>query len=181
MSYNPDTSLLFLLHRASQVADESFTKTDSSSLTSRQFVVLAAIARSEGVSQTGIVGATGIDRSTMADIIQRMHRQGLVTRKRTKEDARTYAVKLTAMGRSALSKAEVNVANSERQLFDAIAPKARGALIESLQQLVDTSVEPVSGKAVSGKAVSGKAGPGQAGPGKAGPGPKQPRPIKRRG
>ncbi|MFZ1102753.1 MAG: helix-turn-helix domain-containing protein, partial [Hyphomicrobiaceae bacterium] len=38
---------------------------------------------------------TGIDRSTLADIVRRLTRKGLLQRCRTNEDARAYAVRLT--------------------------------------------------------------------------------------
>jgi DNA-binding MarR family transcriptional regulator len=48
----------------------------------------------EGLSQTGIVARTGIDRSTLADLVRRLQRKGLLQRRRTKDDARAYAVKM---------------------------------------------------------------------------------------
>ena len=46
-------------------------------LTPRQFAVLITVAGDEGVSQTGIVDATGIDRSTVAEMVQRLAKKGL--------------------------------------------------------------------------------------------------------
>ena len=57
-------------------------------LTPRQLAVLVTVAQNEGLSQTGLVDRTGIDRSTLADIVRRMQRKGLLQRRRTKEDAR---------------------------------------------------------------------------------------------
>jgi hypothetical protein len=44
-----------------------FKREIKSDLTPRQFVVLTVIAENEGCSQTDIVDATGIDRSTIAE------------------------------------------------------------------------------------------------------------------
>ena len=71
-------------------------------LTPRQLAVLVTVANNEGLSQTGLVDRTGIDRSTLADIVRRLQRKGLLQRRRTKEDARAYAVKLTDEGRRVL-------------------------------------------------------------------------------
>ena len=89
-------SPIHLLHRAGQCAGDIFhTEMKDGDLTPRQLAVLVTVANNEGLSQTGLVDRTGIDRSTLADIVRRMQRKGLLQRRRTKEDARAYAVKLT--------------------------------------------------------------------------------------
>jgi DNA-binding MarR family transcriptional regulator len=91
-----------LLHRASQAVEEVFAASvNVENLTPRQLAVLVTISQAEGLSQTGIVDRTGIDRSTLADIVRRLQKKGLLQRRRTKEDARAYAVKLTEEVRSA--------------------------------------------------------------------------------
>ena len=66
-----DRSSLHLLHRAGQRAGEVFAREMGSDLTPRQYAVLASVAKSEGLSQTDLVAATGIDRSTLADVVRR--------------------------------------------------------------------------------------------------------------
>jgi DNA-binding MarR family transcriptional regulator len=90
------SSVLHLLHRAGQCADELFAANmRDSELTPRQYVVLRAVADSEDPSQTTLVEKTGIDRSTLADIVRRLVERGLLQRRRTRRDARMYAVRLT--------------------------------------------------------------------------------------
>ena len=73
MKFSTNTSLLHRLHRASQIATERFSsELGDAGLTPRQIIVLAAIAADEGASQTTIVEATGVDRSTLADIVKRL-------------------------------------------------------------------------------------------------------------
>src|SRR6185312_16697833 len=100
-------SPIHLLHRAGQCAGDIFhAETKDGDLTPRQLAVLVTVAQNEGLSQTGLVDRTGIDRSTLADIVRRLQRKGLLQRRRTKEDARAYAVKLTDEGRRVLRTAE---------------------------------------------------------------------------
>jgi DNA-binding MarR family transcriptional regulator len=49
----------------------------TSGLTPRQIVVLITVEQNEGISQTGIVDRTGIDRSTLADVVKRLKSRGL--------------------------------------------------------------------------------------------------------
>ena len=99
-----DRSPVHLLHRAGQCAADIF-QAEISDLTPRQLAILMTVASDEGASQTKLVDATGVDRSTMADIVKRLVRKRLLQRRRTREDARAYAVKLTDEGRRVLSAA----------------------------------------------------------------------------
>jgi DNA-binding MarR family transcriptional regulator len=108
-----DRSIIHLLHRASQRASEIFAlETRDFDLTARQYAVITTVAQHEGLSQTDLVRLTGIDRSTLADVVQRLLRRGIIQRQRTMQDGRTYAVSLSREG---------------RDLLDAIKPHARRA------------------------------------------------------
>ena len=97
-------SITHLLHRIHQVATERFAKElGDSNLTTRQLAVLAVVGSEDGMSQTDIVAATGMDRSTMADIVRRLQQHGLIARRRSKVDSRAYVVTLTAAGQKALA------------------------------------------------------------------------------
>jgi len=96
-------SPLHLLHRASQCVEKLFAgEMPAGDLTPRQYSVLVAISLNEGLSQTDAVGITGVDRSTMADVIRRLLNKGYLRRHRAKRDARAYAVSLTEKGWLAL-------------------------------------------------------------------------------
>ena len=80
-----ELSPLYLLHRAGQFADDLFVKENrNTDMTPRQYAVLACVARNENLSQADIVNKTGIDRSTLADIVRRLAGQGVLERKRTR-------------------------------------------------------------------------------------------------
>ena len=67
----PLFSPIHLLHRASQRADGLFARNVRTfDLTPRQFVVLQAVADKSGLSQTDIMAATGIDRSSTAELVR---------------------------------------------------------------------------------------------------------------
>ena len=80
-----DDIVVHLLHRVSQRADDMFAKeVDVTGLTPRQFAVLLAVARDDDPSQTDVVASTGIDRSTVAEMIRRMVKKGLLQRRRSR-------------------------------------------------------------------------------------------------
>jgi MarR family transcriptional regulator, temperature-dependent positive regulator of motility len=132
-------SPIHLLHRASQVVEEIFTaEIEIDRLTPRQLAVLMTVAQNEGLSQTGIVDRTGIDRSTLADIVRRLHKRGLLQRRRTKEDARAYAVKLTEEGRRVLRTAEPLAKRVDQRILNALPSKQRDQFIGALASIVGT-------------------------------------------
>jgi DNA-binding MarR family transcriptional regulator len=136
------SSALHLLHRAGQCADEMFAFTVGEvGLTPRQYAVMAAIAESDEPSQTTLVERTGIDRSTMADIVRRLTSRGLVQRRRTRRDARRYAVRLTDKGEGALRLAEPAARSTDERLLSALPATQRDAFLRSLARIV-LAVEP---------------------------------------
>lgn len=127
MAYSLKNSPGHLLRRAQQYAHDLYSKeVGSSGPTPRQYEVLHVVAANEGLSQTDLVGHTGIDRSTLADMIARMMKKGLLSRKRTKEDARANAVSITAAGKRMLTAANNKVAKAEKAAL-AVLPKTQQA------------------------------------------------------
>ncbi len=84
-----------LLRRCVQYANDLFSQEPGASdLTKQQYTVLSAVEQNEGMSQTDLVNITGIDRSTLAEMIRRMIEKGLLDRERTESDQRANAVRI---------------------------------------------------------------------------------------
>ncbi len=105
-------------------------------MTPRQYAVLVTVAHNEGLSQTNLVERTGIDRSTLADIIRRMLKKGLIQRRRTKEDARAYAVKLSDEGWRTLKSAEPLAKRIDDKIMAALPGSNRERFIQDLNVIV---------------------------------------------
>ena len=101
-------------------------------LTRSQLTVLAALDPNEGASQTALVEMTGIDRSTLAEMVRRMMERGLITRKRTEADLRANAVAITGAGRKALRAARAAAQRAEQALLEARPPAERPKFIKHL-------------------------------------------------
>ena len=130
-------SPVHLLHRASQVVEDVFAaEVKMERLTPRQLLVLMTVAQNEGLSQTGIVDRTGIDRSTLADLVARLKRKGLLQRRRTKEDARAYAVTLTGEGRRVLGAVTPLAKRVDRRVLDTLPGNRREEFLTALASIV---------------------------------------------
>jgi DNA-binding MarR family transcriptional regulator len=133
-----DQSLTHLLHRASQCATEAFqAEIGDAGMTARQFAVLQAVARHEGASQTDLVAVTGVDRSTLADIVRRMLERGWLQRRRSREDARAYNTRVTDAGHALLSKAYPAALRTDERLLTGLDDTQRALLVQTLSLLVD--------------------------------------------
>lgn len=75
---------------------------------------------------------TGIDRSTLADMVVRMERAGYIKRVASAEDRRAKAVSLLAKGRKAYEAALPAVEAADKQILDMIRANRRTGFLSSL-------------------------------------------------
>ncbi len=129
-----------MLHRAGQRAADIFADAaGTDGLTPRQFAVLAVVYDEEGLTQTELVDRTGIDRSTLADIVARLLSRGMIQRRRAKNDGRAYAIKLTAQGAKALREAQPAAEAADAVLMASLPPAKRQDFIDSLILIVEAA------------------------------------------
>ena len=140
-------SFSHLLKRAVQYSVHLYMEeVGKSGLTHRQFIVLSAVDNFEGKSQTELVKVTGIDRSTLADLVSRLMSQGYLQRKRSKEDQRTNAIRLTPAGKKTLKSSQSGAEEIDRRLLACFSAADRRVVMENLSVLatemdkVDASV-----------------------------------------
>jgi DNA-binding MarR family transcriptional regulator len=72
----------------------------------------------------------------MADVVARLNRKGLIQRRRTKEDARAYAVKLTDEGRRVLRVTVPIAAGVDRSVLGALPRERREPFLTALASVV---------------------------------------------
>lgn len=132
-AFDLDTSPGHLLRRAQQHSNDRYmTEKGDVKLTQRQFAVLFAVEQRDGVSQTDLVTMTGIDRSTLADMIVRMQSKDLLARKRTDEDQRANSVRITAAGRKVLKAAMPAILRADAAILDVLSARLRLDFVKAL-------------------------------------------------
>jgi DNA-binding MarR family transcriptional regulator len=145
----PEHSIVDLLHRGSQVAEDCFARaTTVAGITPRQFAVLVAVARAPNANQTDIVRMTGVDRSTMADIVRRLVKKQLLERRRTREDARAYAISLAPRAKELMQQLSADTSKAEEVLLASLSPEDRARLIGLLHKLVQNGTRQETGNSV---------------------------------
>ncbi len=126
----------FWLKRAAQYSADLYSeRRGKSGLTQRQFTVLEAVLRHDGESQTALVRETGIDRSTLADLVNRLETHGYLSRKRSDRDARVNFVFLTEAGRHMLMNAQPQVSLVDQAIIGSLPERNRKVFVASLQML----------------------------------------------
>lgn len=136
-----------LLHRALQLAlDFHADAAGPSALTQRQFTVLAAASHDEGLTQNDLVRATGIDRSTLADLVARLLAKGLLLRERSATDGRANTVRLSDAGREALAQGSGAAATADQRLLALLSPKKRDGFMKTLASLAAAADAPTAAK-----------------------------------
>ncbi|HTN41620.1 MAG TPA: MarR family winged helix-turn-helix transcriptional regulator [Asticcacaulis sp.] len=147
-----DESPSHLLHRVLQIALDIYNaEAGEGALSQRQYAVLKALEGTEGLSQTDLVKVTGIDRSTLADLVSRMLAKELVVRERSATDARANLVQIAEAGKAALSDMEPRVMAADEKILSLLSPPKRDSFVKLLRKLThareDGAVEPKPGKA----------------------------------
>lgn len=142
-----------LLHRAQQRAEEVFAAAmGDDNVTLRQFAVLAAVSEKAAPTQTELVRITGIDRSTLADMMDRLEKKGLVTREKSDTDKRAKIVRLTGKGRTRLDEAAPHAVAADMAILAALPKNKRRSFLGTLEALVvtiDTAASEAEARAVA--------------------------------
>jgi len=129
-----------LIRRCQQFYGDLYAReTGARDLTKQQFTVLCALENHEGASQTALVEMTGIDRSTLAEMVRRMLEKGLISRERTEEDQRANSVAITLAGRKALRVARAAADRAEKALLDVLPAAERTRFLRYLTAIASAA------------------------------------------
>ena len=141
-----DESPSHLLHRVLQIALDIYNaEAGEDALSQRQYAVLKALEGTEGLSQTDLVKVTGIDRSTLADLVSRMLAKELVVRERSTTDARANLVRIADAGKTALTEMEPRVLAADEKILSLLSPPKRESFVKLLRKLTHARETELSG------------------------------------
>jgi DNA-binding MarR family transcriptional regulator len=130
-------SILHLLRRVDQCATQLYSdETNGNDLTLRQLAIMTAISREENLSQTDLVTITGIDRSTVAGIVSRLIRKGLLERRRSPVDGRAYCVRLSKRGIKAVAGADRLYTRIEKKLLAGVPAAEANQFVSTLKSIL---------------------------------------------
>lgn len=126
----------YLIRRAQQAHVATWTRMVSTEISSVQYSILVVLDRLGEASQRQLCDEVDLDRSTIADLVRRMERRGLVARRRDPQDARRNTVTLTDDGLAERRRLRPLVDAADRELTAALTPEALGAVRDGLRALL---------------------------------------------
>ncbi|MFA6157149.1 MarR family winged helix-turn-helix transcriptional regulator [Mesorhizobium sp.] len=98
-----DNQICFTLYATSMAINRAYKPMlDEMGVTYPQYLVLNALAETDGLSVGGIAHRLALESSTVTPLVKRMEQAGLVTRQRSQVDERQVQVDLTRAGRALL-------------------------------------------------------------------------------
>lgn len=127
----------FLFRRAQQAHVAAWQRHVSASISSVQFGVLTVLDRLPAASQHDLCDELDLDRSTIADIVSRLERNGLIERRRDATDRRRNQLALTEEGAARLEELRPRAEQVEHLLTDGLTAAERRDLRALLQKVLD--------------------------------------------
>lgn len=126
----------YLIRRAQQRHVAAWMRIVSTEISTVQYSALVALDQNGAMSQRELCDAVDLDRSTIADLVARMERRGLVVRGPDPEDGRRKAVELTEHGRAERWRLQPLVEQVEDVLTGSLSASTRDALRDGLRELL---------------------------------------------
>ncbi|MCU1477877.1 MAG: transcriptional regulator, MarR family [Subtercola sp.] len=126
----------YLLRRAQQAHVAAWQQEVSADFTSVQFGVMNVLAANPGASQRELCQHLDLDRSTIADIVARLERRGIVERIRDVGDKRRNVVQLTHDGELEFQRLVPKVVRVDRVLTGGLSADDAAALRRILNAML---------------------------------------------
>jgi DNA-binding MarR family transcriptional regulator len=124
-----------LLRRNNQRSVDIFTRHVGADVTRQQIGTLLALDKHPGASQRDLVEETGIDKSTLKEMLNRMVTRGWVSRARDEKDSRAWTMSLTDEGRALLLDRIDKVEAAQREILEPLSVEDRQTFMRCMRQL----------------------------------------------
>jgi MarR family transcriptional regulator, lower aerobic nicotinate degradation pathway regulator len=132
----------FLIRRLHQIHLSLFAEECAAfNVTPVQYSILTAVAAQPGLEQAALAQEVGIDRATLANVVARLARHGLVRRLQGRQDRRLKHVLPTAACKRLLTQMEEPARRAHERTIDALKPRERALFLKALAHLVSTGNE----------------------------------------
>lgn len=108
-------------------------------ITPVQYSVMTALSASPEVEQASVAAAVGIDRATVADVLSRLEKRGLLVRRASTTDRRLKVVALSAEGLALLEGMNEAARRAHERTLDPLTPAERAQFVRTLARLVEVN------------------------------------------
>jgi len=130
----------FLIRRLHQIHTALFLEeTQKYGITPVQYSLMTALHEQGELDQVSLAEAIGLERTNVADVIERLVARGLLSRRQNESDRRAKLHKLTVKGRNLVKRMSDAVQRAHDRTIDALEPAERDVLMALMVRLVDAN------------------------------------------
>lgn len=133
----PERHIGYLIRRAQQLHVAVWARVVSTEISSVQYSILVLLERHSGASQRELCDMVDLDRSTIAELVSRMERRGLISRHRDPDDGRRNTLEITGRGLLERQRLRPLVEKVQEELVAPLAQEDRALLWRALRAVVD--------------------------------------------
>ena len=106
-------------------------------ITPVQYGLLTTLSLNPNLVQNSLARELGIDRTNVADVLNRLARRGLLERRRSPDDGRMVLARLTRPGERLTRKMYRPMRRAQKRLLEPLLAQERNALIITLIRLIN--------------------------------------------
>lgn len=125
----------YLIRVAQQAHTRLWSALVAGELTCPQHAVLEALGEEPGIDQRTVGERTFLDKATMAELISRLVRRGLVQRRRDPSDGRRNLLSLSSSGQALLDAVSPGVAEVQRRMLEPLDPDDHANVVRLLGRI----------------------------------------------
>ena len=126
-----------LIRRAQQRHAALWQEQVSADVSSVQYAALAVLERLPGASQSELGAELDLDRSTVADIVSRLDRRGVIKRLPHDSDRRRYSLTLTKAGLAEVNRLRPLVVQANARLTEPLSAGELSTLRTLLERILE--------------------------------------------
>ena len=127
----------FLIRRLHQIHTAIFAREiGSHSLTPIMFSVLSALSQIGPSDQTTLAAAVEIDKTNMADVLERLKKRGLIRRRTSTKDRRVRMATLTDEGHALLAEVDAAAERAHHATLDGLSEDERDLFLTLMKRIV---------------------------------------------
>src|SRR5437762_6301296 len=106
-------------------------------LTPDQFTVMRTLLEHEGITQRELTGLMSSDPNTVASLLERMEKGGLLARVTHEKDRRAHRLRLKPVGRRKYEEARNIAVHLQMEILSTLPPEMRDGFLKNLDAVAD--------------------------------------------
>ena len=132
----------FLVRRLHQIHMAIFLKECAEEqVTPIHWGMLTIVKSNPGVGQVELADELGLDRSNVANVVDRLVRRGILKQSVSKLDRRKRSISITPMGLKLLAQLEPKAERAQARLLEVLGTRERSQFMTLLSRLVEQNNE----------------------------------------